>query len=145
MESFFVQKIITDAELLALPGLAGRDPSTWFYASHSLGIGPVTGNPEKPWLAWNELPSQANREVRRTSNSQMRNFHIFCYDEEGDFTRVNDILSVVRRIVKEMAPFTTPEGHRCSDSDWIGISGNLPAAEYDGVVRFGIARFVVSQ
>lgn len=145
MEDFLVNRLVTDAELLAMDGLDGRAPETWLFASRSLGIGPVTGNPVKPWLAWNELPATPFQEVRRTSNAQMRNFNLFVYDEEGDFTRINNILVVVRRIVKEMAPFTTPGGTRCSESDWIGISGNLPAAEYDGVVRFGIARFVVSQ
>jgi hypothetical protein len=143
MEAFMVQKIVTDEELLALfdPRLA----ADFFYASSSLGQGPVPADPPKPFMTWTELPSQPFREVRETSNAQIRSFQFFVYDEAGDFTVINQTLEVVRRIVKQMAPFTTPEGHRCSDSEWFGISGNLPADAYDGVCRFGTARFVVSQ
>lgn len=145
MNEYMVQVILSDTELLAVEGLAGRDPGDWFYASHSLGADGLPGSPNKPWIAYNELPSSANRSVRKTSDSQVRTFQFFVYDDRGYFARINEILRILRRIVKEMAPFTDEDGTRCSDSDWLGFSGNLPADSYDGVCRFGTATFVVSQ
>lgn len=145
MQDYMIQTILSDTELLELPPYADRDPATWFFAAHSLGVGPVPADPIKPWVAWNELPATVNRVVRRTSNSKIRSFQFFVYDEAADFTIINMTLAVLERIVKEMAPFTSPDGVRCSDSEWFGISGNLPADAYDGIVRFGTARFVVSQ
>jgi hypothetical protein len=143
MQAHLVQTFINDAELADF--FPGRAPETWFLASHTLGVGPVPADPPKPWLAWLELAATPFAEVRKTSNAKIRNFQIFVYDDEGDYTRINNIMNVIERIVKNMAPFTDSEGTRCSDSEFVGISGNLPASQYDGACRFGTARFVVSQ
>lgn len=143
MQAHMVQALAGDAELAAF--FDPRPPENWLFASHSLGVGPTPADPPKPWISWLELAATPFSEVRKTSNAKTRNFQIFVYDDEGDYTRINNIMNVIERIVKNMAPFTDSEGTRCSDSEFVGISGNLPASQYDGACRFGTARFVVSQ
>lgn len=149
MEELLVSTIATSVPLLAEDGIEGRDPETWWFSSHSLGVGGVTADPVKPWLSWIEDASLSFRAVQNTSNAQIRVFRIYVYDEEGDFTRINRILRILREIIKGMAPFThTDESgtvHRCSAAEVSGFSGNLPAPPYDGVCRFLTAQFVVSQ
>lgn len=143
MQAHLAQAFATDVQLAGF--FVDRTPEQWLFASHSLGVGPTPADPPKPWIAWLELAAATFNEVRKTSNAKTRNFQIFVYDDEGDFTRINQIMNVIERIVKNMAPFTDSEGTRCSDSEFVGISGNLPASQYDGACRFGTARFVVSQ
>lgn len=138
MEGHLVQTILADPAIAEIVG-------DRFYASGSLGEGPNPAQPQKPWMAWTELPSAPYREVQKTSNSQLRLFQIFVYDDKGDYERINRILSICRRIVKSMYPFETEDGVRCSGSEWGGFSGNIVDDGYDASVRFGIARFTVSE
>ena len=154
MDEYMVNKFVTDDELKAFFFKNAtpddlRPPEQWFFNTFSLGEGPVPANPGVsfgfPWMAYKDLGGVPYQTVEKASNAQQRNFQYFVYDEGGDFTVINAVLRVARRIVKEMAPFTTDDGHRCSDSKWTGISAQLPADAYSGVCRFGTARFVVSQ
>ena len=145
MEAHLVTSFATDEPLAAHFG--EREPEDWIYATSSLGMGENEASPEPPFLIWNELTSSAYREVAELSNAELRNFQIFVHDYKGDYTRIGLILRDVRRIVKAMAPFqVTLDGvtYRCSQSDWMGISGSLVDPQYDTSVKYGLARFTVS-
>lgn len=122
-----------------------RPTEEWFFALTSLGIAPNPAQPDRPYIVWKELPDQVHEEVKETSNSRFRNFQFSVYDEKGSFTRINAILNDLRRVVKNMAPFTTEEGIHCSASDHMGFSGQIVDDGYDSCVRYAIARFNVSQ
>lgn len=143
IEAAFSTAYTADPALAAL--FPDREPETWWFAASSLGIGENPPVPDVPYIVWNELESQPRHEVRKTSNAQWRIFTLHVYDEMGDFTRINTILRELRRITKALAPFVAPDGTRCSDSRWDGISGNLTDQGYSQNVRFGTVRFMASQ
>jgi hypothetical protein len=145
MEDHLAQTIMNDAEMQAF-FQAGRDPFDWFYASSSLGNGDNPAVPTKPYVVWNELPAVAYQQVKKLSDAQLRTFNLYVYDEKGDFTRINAMLRVLRRIVKvDLDHFQLEDGTRCSASEWVGISGNIEDDGYDAIVRFGTARFTVNR
>lgn len=121
-----------------------RPFESWFFESSSLGIGPNLPVPQRPYIVWNEGDDFVHQVVRNTSNARDRTFRIYVYDYKGDFSRINSILEALRDLVKQMAPFTTEDGVRCSDSLWVGISGRFLDDGYDSSTRFGTARFTVS-
>lgn len=143
MEGLLSSTIATDNDLLAF--LEDRDPSTWLFQKSSLGEGDNPDIPPRPYIVWNESDSIPQAAVKETSNAQWRQFNFYVYDDAGDYGRVNEILRHLRRIVKELAPFTADDGSRCSQSDWVGISGQIEDGGYHLITRFGTARFMVSQ
>lgn len=147
MEAFLVQTFGADAPLLAAFG--NRPILDWWYPQGVLGEGGIPAEIEKPYMQWAELEPLIHREVRKTSNSKTRTFQLFIYDDKGDFTRINRILRHLERIVKAMGPFefTDEDGtvHWCSESDWAGISGSMTDDQYHTTVRYGTARFTVSE
>ena len=142
MEDHLAQAIQNDPDIQAFFG--ERLADEWFFASSSLGLGENEPVPPRPYIVWNELTDVVHQAVRETSNARNRNFQIFVYDYKGDFTRINQILKELRRLVKGMAPFTTDDGVRCSESLWGSMSGNITDDGYDSCVRFGTAVFTVS-
>lgn len=141
MEDVLVTTLAADAELLAV--FDPRPPEQWLFQASSLGEGDNPSVPEFPYIVWNELPSTPFTEMRKESNAEMRAFTIYVYDLKGDFTRINQILSIVRRITKEMVPFVSG-AVRCLDSVWGGMSGLITDDRYDSNVRFGTVRFKVN-
>lgn len=121
-----------------------RPPEEWFFASSSLGLGENVPVPTRPYIVWKELPDVVHQAVRETSHARDRNFQLFVYDHKGDFTRINAIMKELRRLVKGIAPFTTEDGTRCSESLWGGVSDSITDDGYDSCVRFGMATFTVS-
>lgn len=114
------------------------------YEMSSLGIGPNEPVPDRPYIVYKELPSIEIPEVSETSDVEHRIFQIFVYDYKGDFTTINQYLHRIKRRVKAMAPFNE-NGTRCSGSVWGGMSGTIVSDGYDSSVRYGIARFTVSE
>lgn len=143
MEAYLAKKLTEDAEMQAF--FDPRGPESWYFVASSLGEGENPERPEHPFVIWNELPDRTYDEVRKASNARMRSFNITVQDDKGDFTRINNILYVIRRIVKEMSPFHLEDGTICTDSLWGGISGNFTDPQYDSGLKFGIARFTVSR
>lgn len=143
MEAFLVTAIAEDVALKTF--LDERDPATWLFQKSSLGEGTNPEVPPRPYIVWNEATSIPQAAVKETSNAQWRVFNFYIYDDSGDYGRINEIGRHLRRIVKALAPFTTDEGHRCSQSDWTGISGQIEDQGYHLITRFGTAQFMVSQ
>lgn len=145
MEEYLAATLTQDAELQAFFGV--RPPEDWFYLASSLGEGEVPQMPTKPFVIYNELPDRPYDDMRRSSTtfSRMRSWNITVQDFKGDFTRINNILIVVRRIVRGMTPFQLPDGTIGVDSVWGGISGNLTDEQYDSCLKFGVARFTVNR
>lgn len=142
VEDYFTQQFTEDAAIAA--HFVEREISEWWFASSSLGLGPNIESPVKPYIVWNEGPDFVHHSVSETSNARNRIFRFYVYDDKGDFTRINAILEEIRRVAKNMAPFVTPDGIRCSASRWDGISGQIPDDGYDASTRFGTLRLTVS-
>lgn len=119
------------------------------YSMTSLGIGPHLAVPERPYLVWKELSTVEYPSVSELSDVEQRSFQIFVYDYKGDFTRINNYLARIKRLVKGMAPFEFVDEddvlHRCTGSSWGGMSALIADDGYDSGARYGIARFTVSQ
>lgn len=144
LEAYFVQRFENDPDLMVF--FNGReDPSPWIYSSSSLGKGNNPQVPEFPYIVYNELPTSPFAVVRETSNAEGRRFTIYVYDEIGDFTRINAIHAVLRKIVKRMAPFKIGEGAYCLTSEWEGLSGRIVDDPFNANTRIGTARFIVSE
>lgn len=115
------------------------------FSANSVGIGPNEERPMFPWIAINELPSNSFDEVRETGNSTSHGFAIYVYDELGDSTRINRILSGIRDTVKNLSGTTSASGARCTDSLWQGTSALIPDREYSANVKFCTIRLVANQ
>jgi hypothetical protein len=138
---------INDDDALKAIFAVRRTEQPWFYSSGALGEGDNFEIPEFPYVVYNELPSSPFQEVSETSNAEMRIYTFYVYDELGDYGRINLILREIRRIVKGMVPFTVVEDgttFRCSYSRWDGVSQRITDPDQHSGVRFGTARFTVS-
>jgi hypothetical protein len=146
MDAYLEEQIITDEDIEAhfIEEDEERTSEDWYYSSTSLGIGPNKAVPKRPYIVVNELPDFVHRVVEETSNARNRNFQIFVYDAVGDFTRIDAILADLRKRVKAMAPFTTEENVRCSQSTWLGVSGRIMSDGYDSCCKFASVQFTVS-
>lgn len=115
------------------------------YASSSLGRGANVDLPVRPYIVWNELPSQPAEAMRRESTSRFRTFTLYVYDDEGDWARIDSVLGALETIVKAMAPRKYEDGFRITDSDWRGSSGHIADPAYHLNCKFGTARFLVNR
>lgn len=137
-EQIFVPAIEEDAESLAL--IDRR-----IFAATSLGIGMTEPKPDRPYVVWNELASRPYDEVRETSNSESRVYTFWAYDDMGDTTRINQILSVIRRVCKDLVPFVTPEGARCTGQEYRGRGALVVDDGLGCSTRFCIVQFTLSE
>ncbi len=137
MESLLVAALSADSALQAIVG-------DRIFAASSLGVGSNPQVPDRPYVVWNELPSIPFREIRETSNCQARLFQLWAYDEIGDWTQINAMLSHTRRICKALVPVQTSQGYNVSGQEWLGLSGLIADQTYHVNSRFGTVRFIVN-
>jgi len=136
MEKVLVPAIKADPDISGL--VADR-----VFAPTALGVGNIPADPQKPYLTWNEMPSDRVASVRETSRATLRQYQFFVYDEAGDTLRVNEILSHLRRVVEDLAPYNQ-DGIRISEATWLGESQVYSDDEMGAVVRYGLAQFMVN-
>ncbi len=122
-----------------------RPPEEWYFAASSLGLGDNLPVPDRPYIVWNELADNEHAEVRETSDSRTRFLQWYVYDHPGDYTRIDQILLLLKRRIKAIGDFTTPDGFVCMQSEWNGTSGQIPSDGYDSCTKFGSSQHTVNR
>lgn len=144
----FVTRLSANEDLLAFIR-EGDDGEVRIYAAATLGQGQSPdGNPAQPdlpYVVWNELPSNPSRVVEETSNSQQRFFTFWVYDTMGSLSTINAIMRIIRAEVKDLSPVETTDDGRCTESRWMGLSGNFPDEPYNTSSRYGTLRLQMSE
>lgn len=112
------------------------------YEASALGVDDVPANPEKPYITYQELDSAAFPEVRETSQAQARIFQFFVYDERGSFTRIGDIIGVLRQTLSSLSGKSSTSGTRCTDAVFRGTSADVPDIQQNANVKFATFQFV---
>jgi hypothetical protein len=140
--AYFIADLLSVEEFT---DIFGEGEEARIYAAGALGQGTIPEHPEKPYVVWNELPSTPFEQVDETSDAQQTFYTFYVYDHLGQIAKINEALRIIRARVKAMATFHADDGTFCMDSRWMGFSNTFTDREYDASVRFGTARFDVSQ
>lgn len=117
---------------------------TNIFAGNSLGVDPVPGRPPTPFLLIVEMPNFVFQEVRKTSRSVRQTFDIRCYDERGDYLRIDSTLRLVRDTLLGVVQQKSPSGALCIDVKWEGTGLDSDDPDLDMIFKTCTMSFITN-
>lgn len=137
MRQLIYQTLAGTAEITAAVG-------TNIFTPNTLGTDPVPARPPTPFLIIAEQPNFVFQEVRKTSKATAQVFDIRCYDQRGDYLRIDDILRKARDTLLGVTLQVSPSGAKCIDVRWVGTSLDSEDPDLDMIFKAITMRFVTS-
>lgn len=98
--------------------------------------------PEKPFIIirWSDRESAY---ALRRGPSQPNLVDLWCYDERGDFSRIDAIIKRIKQIFDEVSAVQTPTGW-ITQIDWVGDGGDNYDDTWKAIVRTSTYRVIAS-
>lgn len=117
------------------------------YQWGSLGQGGIPAIPDFMYLLVMESNTTSNRVVRRTNpSSSNKLFQFNAYDQHGQgYLQIQQGLFAVRDTLLMLEGQVSPEGVRCTEAVWTGLSPDSRDAEYVANMKYLTMRFVASE
>lgn len=116
------------------------------YSAGALGKGNIPAKPKFPFVVVREIDVLALNVAKDTSpNVNQKVFQIYVHDERGSYSRINNILAVLRDTVRELSDQVSDTGSRCLEAVWNGDSAETEDPTYDSALRFSTFTLVSSK
>jgi hypothetical protein len=119
--------------------------SQHLFMQSALGVGEAAADPACPYIVLSESDSSHYREVRETSQARDRLLRFWVYDEEGDFTVIDEIIERLHLVITGFAPVKATDGHVCMDSVVDSTSGGFSDTTYHCSVKYTTARLTCNR
>lgn len=116
------------------------------YSAGALGKGNIPAKPKFPFVVFREIDVLSLQVAKDTSpNLNQKVFQIYVHDERGSYSRINNILDVLRDTVRELSDQVSDTGSRCLEAVWNGTSAETEDPTYDSAMRFATFTLVSSK
>lgn len=138
MRQLIFQTLSDDSTVSAAVG-------TNIFPPNVLGTNPVPARPPTPFFIIAEQPEVAVQAVRKTGRSHTTEFDLRCYDDRGDYTRIDTLLRAARDALLALdLPALSPSGFRATDIRWMGTGVDSEDPDLDMIFKFTTIRFVTN-
>lgn len=120
------------------------------YAAGSLGRGSglteIPANPKKPFIVFREIDVLFENVAKDTSPDVCRRvFQVYIHDERAGYTRIDQILAVLRETVRGLTDQVSSTGARCIEATWNATSADTEDPTYDSHMKYATFTLVSSK
>lgn len=121
-----------------------------FYLAGALGKGKgdaaIPANPTKPFVVVREIDVLPANVAKDTSpNVCRRVYQVYVHDERGTYSRIDQILAILRETVRGLRDQVSSTGSRCIDATWDTVSADTEDLTYDSNMKYATFSLVSSE
>jgi hypothetical protein len=110
------------------------------------GLAAIPADPKKPFIVFRELDTISSRVAQLLGrNTSTTVYQIYVHDERGGYSRIDQILDVLRETVKGLTDQVSDTGARCLEATWNSTSGDTEDPTYDSNMKFATITLVSSE